>query len=333
MSEAVTLNGAERAAILLMSLGEQDAALVLKHMGPREVQKIGNTMAGMSQINQVTVNMVVAQFVDAASQLTSLSGDDYVRNVLVQALGQDKAGAIIDRIPSNQGARSFDQLKWMDARAIAETIRSEHPQIIALVLSQLDPDQAAEVLLLIPDDLRSDIVLRIATLESVPSSVLSDLDAVLEQQFKNTKSVRSTTVGGLKSAANILNYMESSVETEILKKVSEADSSIAEHIEELMFVFENLMDIDDRGIQTLLREVDTEGLVVALKGADEALREKIFKNMSKRAAEMLRDDLEAKGPVRLSDVETAQKEILAVARRMADAGEISLGGKGGDEYV
>ncbi|MEJ2059033.1 MAG: flagellar motor switch protein FliG [Gammaproteobacteria bacterium] len=335
MSEALAMNGAERAAILLMSLGEQDAAMVLKHMGPREVQKIGSAMASLSQVTRATVHDVLTLFNESAGDQTALGigNDDYLRSVLVQALGEDKASGIIDRILAGQNTSGLDQLKWLDARAITEIIRLEHPQIIAIVLSHLDADQSAEVLMHLPENVRSDIVLRIATLETVQPNALRELDEVLERQFSGNTSVKSSTVGGLKSAANILNYLESSAETSILEKVSESDPSVAEEIEELMFVFDNLVEIDDRGIQTLLREVSTETLVVALKGAEEALREKIFKNMSKRAAEMLRDDLEAKGPVRLSDVEAAQKEILAVARRMADAGEISLGGKGGDEYV
>ncbi|OBS09824.1 flagellar motor switch protein FliG [Acidihalobacter prosperus] len=335
MSSAAPVNGAQRAAILLMTLGEQEAAEVLKHMGPREVQKIGAAMAELSGISRSVVSDVLGRFIDIVGDQTALGigNDDYIRNVLVQALGEDKAGGIMDRILTGHNSRGLDQLKWMDARAIAEVVRLEHPQIIAIVLSHLDPDQAAEVLVHLQDRVRADVIMRIATLDVVQPSAIKELDEVLERQFSGNSNVKSSAVGGLKSAANILNFMDSSVESAIIEIVAENDADIAQRIEELMFVFDNLAELDDRSIQSLLREVASETLVVALKGADEPLREKIFKNISKRAAEMLRDDLEAKGPVRLSEVEAAQKEILAVARRMADSGEIALGGKGGDEYV
>lgn len=329
------LDGASRAAILLMSLGEQDAAEILKHMGPREVQKIGTAMSTLSNVSRAKVSRVLESFHHEIGDQTALGigNDDYLRNVLVQALGEDKAGGIMDRILSGQGSRGLDQLKWMDARAIAEIVRLEHPQIIAIVLSHLDPDQAAEVLAHLPERTRSDIILRIATLDSVQPAAIKELDQVLERQFSGNASIKTSAVGGLKSAAEILNYMDSSVESAIIESVTEADADTAQRIQDLMFVFDNLAELDDRSMQTLLREVSSETLVVALKGAEEALRERVFGNISKRAAEMLRDDLEAKGPVRLSEVEAAQKEILAIARRMSDAGEISLGGKGGDQYL
>lgn len=335
MSSAAAVSGAQRAAILLMTLGEEQAAEILKHMGPREVQKIGSAMAELSGISRSTVSDVLHHFIEIVGDQTALGigNDDYIRNVLVQALGEDKASGIMDRILTGHSSRGLDQLKWMDARAIAEVVRLEHPQIIAIVLSHLDSDQAAEVLVHLQDRVRADVILRIATLDVVQPSAIKELDEVLERQFSGNSSVKSSTVGGLKSAANILNFMDSSDESAIIQLVAETDSDLASRIEELMFVFDNLVELDDRSIQGLLREVASETLVVALKGADEPLREKIFRNISKRAAEMLRDDLETKGPVRLSEVESAQKEILAVARRMADAGEIALGGKGGDEYV
>ncbi|AOU98471.1 flagellar motor switch protein FliG [Acidihalobacter yilgarnensis] len=335
MSSTAPVNGAQRAAILLMTLGEQEAAEILKHMGPREVQKIGTAMAELNGISRSAVSDVLSRFIDIVGDQTALGigNDDYIRNVLVTALGEDKAGGIMDRILTGHNSRGLDQLKWMDARAIAEVVRLEHPQIIAIVLSHLDADQAADVLVHLQDRVRADVIMRIATLDVVQPSAIKELDEVLERQFSGNSSVKSSAVGGLKSAANILNFMDSSVESAIIEIVAENDSDIAQKIEELMFVFDNLAELDDRSIQGLLREVASETLVVALKGADEPLREKIFKNISKRAAEMLRDDLEAKGPVRLSEVEAAQKEILAVARRMADSGEIALGGKGGDEYV
>lgn len=333
--ESNHLDGAQRAAILLMSLGEQTAAEILKHLSPREVQKIGSAMNTISGITRSTVREVVENFLDILEEQTSfgIGNDEYLRKVLVQALGEDKAGGILDRITSGQGSHGLDQLKWLDARSIAEIIRLEHPQIIALVLSYLDSDQAAEVIGHLPENTRADIVLRISHLDSVQPAAIRELDKVLEQQFSGKTGIKSSTVGGVKTAAEILNYLDSSVETQIMENLNKLEPDTALQIEDLMFVFDNLADLDDRSMQTLLREVQSETLVTALKGANEKLKEKVFKNISKRAAEMLRDDLETKGPVRLSDVEAAQKEILTIARKLADDGELVLGGAGGEEFV
>ena len=273
-------------------------------------------------------------FVETLQDQTSLGvdSDEYIRNVLTKALGADKAGGVIDRILLGRNSKGLEQLKWMDARSIAELIRLEHPQIIAIVLSFLDPDQAAEVLSVFPERVRPDIIMRIATLDGIQPAALQELDEILEKQFSGASNVKSSSLGGVKTAANILNLIEGSIESSIIEQVSSADQDLAQEIQDNMFVFENLIDVDDRGIQTLLREVASDQLMLALRGADEGLKEKIFKNMSKRAAEMLRDDLEAAAPARLSDVEAAQKEILSVTRRLADAGEIMLGG-GGDDFV
>ncbi len=329
------LSGPERAAILLMTLGEQEAAEVMKLMGPKEVQKIGTVMASLTSVSKHQVSDVLDEFTRAVDEQTALGigNEDYVRNVLINALGEDKAGGVIDRILMGRSSKGLEALKWMDPRAVAEIIRLEHPQIIAIVLAYLDSDHAAEVLALLPERTRPDIIMRIASLDGIQPQALIELDTILEKQFSGTSNVKSSSVGGLKTAANILNFLESSAESELIETVKEADKELAEKIEDLMFVFDNLIDVDDRGIQALLREINSETLILALKGADEALKEKIFKNMSKRAAEMLRDDLEAKGPVRLSEVEAAQKEILTVARKLADAGEISLGGQGAEQFV
>ncbi|APZ43003.1 flagellar motor switch protein FliG [Acidihalobacter ferrooxydans] len=329
------LDGATRSAILLMSLGEQAAAEVMKHMGPREVQKVGEAMSTLSQVSRGKVIQVLESFMESVGELTDLGigNEDYLRSVLVQALGEEKAGGILDRITTGQRSRGLDQLKWMDGRAIAEIVRFEHPQIIALVLTHLDPDQAAEVLQQLSDKLRSDVIMRIATLDTIQPQAIRELDQVLEQQFSGSTGIKTSKVGGLKSAAEILNHLDSNAEEAVLSQISEMDEALAHNIEDLMFVFDNLAELDDRSMQALLREVSSETLVVSLKGADEKLREKVFGNISKRAAEMLRDDLETKGPVRLSEVEVAQKEILAIARRMSDAGEITLGGQGGDEFL
>lgn len=333
---AEKINGAERAAILLMSLGEKDAAMVMKHMGPKEVQKIGQAMATLKNVTKEQLNVVLGEFARTVDNETSIGigNEDYVRSVLVQALGHDKADSLIDRILLGSTSKGLEALKWMDPRAIAELIRLEHPQIIAIVLSHLESDHAADVLSLLPERTRPDILMRIATLDGIQPAALKELDEILERQFTGGNTgVKSSTVGGTKTAANILNFVDGSSGARIMDVIKESDSELGHRIEDLMFVFDNLAEVDDRGIQAILREVSTDSLVIALKGADEGLREKIFRNMSKRAAEMLREDLEVRGPVKLSEVEAAQKEILAVARRMAEAGEIVLGGQGGEAYV
>lgn len=331
-----SLSGPERAAVLLMSLGEDAAAEIMKHLGPKEVQKVGEAMATVGNVTRDQVNQVVADFADTLGTQTALGtgNEDYLRNVLVNALGEEKAGNLIDRILLGRSSKGLEALKWMEPRAVAEVVRLEHPQIIAIVLSFLDSDQAAAVLELLPENLRSDIIMRIASLDGIQPNALAELDDILEKQFSGSSgsNLKSSNVGGRKTAANILNFMDSAVESQIMDRVKELDPELGQQVQDLMFVFDNLIDVDDRSIQALLREIASDTLITALKGADDALREKIFSNMSKRAAEMLRDDLEAKGPVRLSEVEAAQKEILAIARRMAEAGDLSLGGKG-DEYV
>ena len=292
-------------------------------------------MAGMTKVSTEDMESVMRSFVDTLRSQTALGldSDEYIRNVLTQALGADKAGGVIDRILLGRNSKGLEQLKWMDPRSIAELIRLEHPQIIAIVLSFLDSDQAAEVLAEFPERIRPDIIMRIATLDGIQPAALQELDEILEKQFSGASNVKSSSLGGVKSAANILNLIEGSVESGIMEQISSSDQDLAQEIQVNMFVFENLIEVDDRGIQTLLREVASDQLLLALRGAAEELKEKIFKNMSKRAAEMLRDDLEAAPPARLSDVEAAQKEILTVTRRLADAGEIMLGGAGGDDFV
>ena len=336
MSEGASeLAGVERAAILMMSLGEKEAAAILRHMEPREVQRLGEVMASLSHVTRERIDEVLNHFVQAVEEETALGLDaeDFVRNTLVEAFGVEKAASLIDRIITRPNSKGIETLKWLDARAIAEIFRQEHPQIVAIVLSYLQNDQAAEVLKHFPSERRRDIVLRIATLDGVQPSALEELDRILEKQYAGDFGLTSPASDGVTTVANILNFLDPDTESDITEYLKEKDAELAEKIENSMFVFDNLLDIDDRGIQALLREVSSEVLLIALKGADEAVKQKIFKNMSQRAAEMLRDDLEAKGPVRLSEVEEAQKEILAIAKRMADAGEIALGGKGGDEFV
>jgi len=329
------VSGAQRAAILLLTLGEKDAAEVLKHMSARDVQTVGTAMAALSSVSREQVEAVLDRLESDMGEQTALGvgTEEYIRKVLTNALGETKAGGLIDRILLGRSSKGLESLKWMESRAIAEMIQQEHPQIIALVLAHLEPDQAAEVLGYLPARTRSDAVMRIATLDGVQPHALNELDEIMERQFNGqTNKLKSASVGGLKAAANILNAMETSRETELLTSIRSQDEALSGRIEELMFVFDDLVDIDDRDMQTLLREVPSATLITALKGAEPEMREKIFKNMSKRAADMMRDDLEVKGPVRVSEVDAAQKEILVAARKLADSGQMSLGG-GGDDYV
>ena len=329
------LSGTHRAAVLLLTLGEESAAEVLKHMGPKEVQKVGSAMATMTNVGRVQVSEVLSNFSETVENQTALGvgAEDYIRTVMVEALGEDKAKGLMDRILLGSSTKGLEALKWMDARAVAELIRLEHPQIQAIVLSYLDNDHAAEVIKFFPERTRHDVLLRIATLDGIQPSALQELDEILERQFQGNQNVQSSSVGGIKAAADILNFVDSSLEGEIMDSIKDADAELGQQIQDLMFVFDNLIDVDDRGIQSLLREVSSDTLILALKGADEGMKEKIFDNMSKRAAEMMRDDLENKGPVRLSEVEGAQKEILAIARRMSESGELALGGKGAEQFV
>ncbi|OMH30034.1 flagellar motor switch protein FliG [Motiliproteus sp. MSK22-1] len=332
MSDIGKLDSVQRAAVFLMSLGESDAAEIMKHMGPKEVQRIGTAMSMLSHVKQDQVETVMADFLNAVGNQTGLGvgSDDYIRSVLNQALGEDKAGGLIDRILQGANTKGLDTLKWMDARQVADIIRYEHPQIQAIVVSYLDADQAAEVVSQFDERVRLDILMRISSLETVQPSALQELNDILERQFAGNATAKTTNMGGVKVVADIMNFFDTGTETNVMESIKEVDEDLGNEIQDLMFVFANLSEVDDRGIQAILREISTDVLVVALKGADTALQEKIFKNMSKRAAELLRDDLEASPPVRVSDVETAQKEILTVARRLADDGEIMLGGSGED---
>ena len=333
MSEEIS--GPERAAIFMMSLGEQAAAEVLRHMGPREVQELGSAMANLSHVSNDKVHAVLGHFAEIMQDQSALSVDsvDYVRKVLKTALGDEKANGLLNRILEGKNNKGLDSLKWMDPRVVADVIQHEHPQIIAIVLSTLESDHAAEILMHVPEEHRSEVLMRIATLDDVSPTALDELNGVLEQQLSASTNVQSTGVGGDTTAASSPNRMDADVAAAITEAMTAKDAELAQEIAVKMFVFENLLAVDDRGIQSILREVQSDTLIVALKGADDTMKEKIFSNMSSRAAEMMQEDLDAKGPVRLKDVEAAQKEILEVATRMAEAGDISLGGKGDDEYV
>jgi flagellar motor switch protein FliG len=327
--------GLEDAAILLMSLGEEEAAEVFKHLEPREVQRLGETIARMKSISRDKVEGVLDRFSTIAAEQSILVADTdaYVKNVLKKALGDDKANLLIDRILQGSDVAGIESLKWMDAGAVAELLRNEHPQIVAAILVHLDNEQASAVIKLFPERLRNEVLIRVATLDGIQPSALRDLNEVMSKVLAGSDRMRKASLGGVKTAAEIINLLGSSVETAALDYIREADNELAQKIMDNMFVFDDLAKLDDKGFQALLKEVQSESLVVALKGASPDLRDKIFKNMSTRAAETLREDLESRGPVRLSEVEAEQKEMLKIVRRLADEGQLVLGGGGDDEFV
>jgi flagellar motor switch protein FliG len=319
----------------MLALGEEEAAEVMKYLGPREVQKLGAAMSAMKAIPGEELEKVLEDFRDETDQSTSLGidSDEYIRTVLTKALGEDKAASLLNRILGTRDASGIESLKWMDGQSVAELIRNEHPQIIATILVHLERYHACEVLDYFPERLRNDVVLRIATLDGVQPAALRELNDVLTKLLSGNESIKKKPIGGIRTAAEILNYLSGENEASVMANLKNYDADMAQKIMDEMFVFENILDIDDRGIQLLLREVQSESLIIALKGAGPELREKFFRNMSQRAAEMMREDLESKGPVRLSEVEAQQKEILQIVRRLADEGLILLGAKGEDQYV
>lgn len=329
------LDGVEKAAILLLSLSEEDAAQILKHLEPKQVQKVGMAMAQIEDLNQAKISAVHRLFIEQIQNFSTIGfqSEDFIRRALTAALGEEKASNLIDQIILGGGAKGLDSLKWMDSKQVANIIRNEHPQIQTIVLSYLEPEQSAEILSQFPEKVRLDLTMRIANLEEVQPAALQELNEIMEKQFAGQAGAQAAKMGGLKAAADIMNYLDTNVEGQLMDSIREHDEEMAQQIQDLMFVFENLLEVDDRAIQAILREVQQDVLMKALKGADEGLKDKILKNMSKRAAEMLADDLEAMGPVRVSEVETAQKEILSTARRLADAGEIMLGGGGGEDFL
>jgi len=327
--------GLEKSAMLLLSLGPDAAAEVLKHLGPREVQKLGHAMAGIKSVPREKVEQLIDAFEAHIAKGSPLSADEnMIRTMLTKALGDDKAANLIGRILQGGDTAGIESLKWMDAATVADLIKNEHPQIIATILVHLEYNHAGEVLKLFSERLRNDVLLRIATLDGVQPVAIRELNEALTRLLAGSASnVKKAAMGGIRHAAEILNFVGQAVETAIVDNVREYDPDLAQKILDEMFVFENLLDVDDRSVQLLLREIQSDSLIVALKGASPELREKIFKNMSQRAAEMLREDLESKGPVRLSEVEAEQKEILKIAHRLADEGQIQLGGKGGDDVM
>lgn len=327
--------GVQKAAVLMLALGEDEAAEVMKFLSPREVQQLGAAMSTMKSVQSEELEQVLAEFRRETEQQTSIGidSDDYIRSVLTKALGDDKASSLLNRILGAREASGIESLKWMDGQSVAELIRNEHPQIIATILVHLERDHASEVMSFFTERLRNDVVLRIATLDGVQPAALRELNDVLTKLLTGNEGLKKKQMGGVRAAAEIMNFFSGEHETSVMTNLKNYDADMAQRIMDEMFVFDNIIDIDDRGIQTILREVPSEALIIALKGAGQELREKIFANMSQRAGEMLKEDLEAKGPVRLSEVETQQKEILTIVRRLADEGAIQLGAKGEDPYV
>ena len=329
------LTGTQKSAILMMLIGEEEAAEILKNLSPREVQHLGAAMYSVQGLGQDLVNQVLDEFLAIIKEQTSLGlgAGNYIRNVLTKALGDDKAQSVLTRITPTSQERPIEILDWMDARSIAELVVDEHPQIIALIMSYLDAGLASDVLLSLPDELQPDVVYRVATLETVQPEALRELEDVMQRKFKSNATLRASQVGGVKAAAQIMNFTKQDTEALIMDVIGQEDRNLMQAIQESMFVFDNLLDSDDKSIQTLLRNVETEDLVLALKGADEPLRDKLLSCMSSRAAANLQDEMEALGPVRLTEVQDAQKRIINIARTMSDEGTIVLAGRGGDDFV
>ncbi|MFC7704896.1 flagellar motor switch protein FliG [Plastorhodobacter daqingensis] len=331
----LTLTGTQKSAILMMLLGEDEAAEVLRHLSPREVQHLGTAMYSVEGIDRESINAVLDEFLGIMKQQTSLGlgAGNYIRNVLTKALGSDKAQSVLTRITPASSERPIEILDWMDARAIAELIGDEHPQIIALIVAYLDYGLAADVLQLLPVEVQPDVIRRIATLSTVQPDALRELEHVMQTKFKANTTLRASQIGGVKAAAKIMNFTKQAMEQRILRDIRKEDKELMQSIQDNMFVFDNLVMSDDRSLQTLLRAVDNDVLVLALKGADETLRDRIMGCMSSRAAANIVDEMEALGPVRLTEVQEAQKQIINIARKMSDDGTIVLAGRGGDEMV
>lgn len=328
------LSGVQRAAIFLLGVGEEGAAAIMRYMEPKEVQSVGAAMASLSNISNEQISSVVQEFTEKINEINPIGvgASDFTRRVMVQALGENKARSMLSRVMQGSRSKGMDALKWMDARSVAGVIKNEHPQIMAIVLVSLDGDQAAQVIALLPEQVRVDVMLRIARLDLVDPSALQELDQVLEKQLGKSQKFPYTSVDGMTTAAAIMNNMDAKAEAELMESMKEVDDELAEKINDLMFVFDDLLKVDNRGMQRLIREISVESLVIALKGVGEKVQSKFFDNMSSRAADMLREDLEVKGPIKLREVEEAQKEILNIAAKLAADGDISLGSSGGD-YV
>ncbi len=329
------LTGAERAAVLLMSLGEAEAASILKHMDPREVEAVGIAMAQLPAVTRDKAENVVQNFVQKLDGGDTLSVDkpEFVKKVMSASFGKQRGELMVDRILSGgAGGAGLEALKWMDPRAVAQLVGDEHPQVIASLLAQLDGKLSAKIVPLLPEKQRADVLMRIATLEELPQTALQELDQIVGKRAATGTQVSSRRIGGTRTVADILNAMDRETSNGVLGQIETANSELHAKIKELLFVFDDLAEIDNKGIQAILREVASDILSVALRGADPVVAEKIYGNMSKRAAEILREDMEARGPVKLTEVEAAQREIVAIAQKLAEDGTIIIGASAG-EYV
>jgi flagellar motor switch protein FliG len=328
------LSGTQKCAILMLLLGEDEASEIMKNLSPREVQQLGSAMYSVTEVDQRTVNLVLDEFlaIIKAQSSVGLGADAYIRRMLVKALGEDKAGSVLTRITPTSSAKGIEILQWMDARSIAEMIEGEHPQIIGLIVAHLDYAVAADVLVLLPDNIQHAVLHRIATLDSVQPEAIEQLERVMQLQFQANTSLRASKIGGIKAAAKIMNFTQSAQEGRIMKDLFKLDKDLMTAIQENMFVFDNLLAVDDKNLGVLMRNIEPTDLAIALKGADERLRDKILGCMSQRAAAAIVDEMEAKGPMRVSEVQEAQKRIVAMARKLSDAGTMVLAGRG-EDYV
>ena len=335
MADSNELNGAQRAAVFLLSLGEEAAASIMQHMDPKEVQSVGRAMTELSAVSSDNLTQVIGNFVESLSTGSAVGSNpkEYVKNTLNKALGETKGRRMTNRILDGQDAKGMDALKWMDAQSVAMILKHEHPQIVAIVLSSLDSEHAAEVVKYFPEDDVPEIMIRVAQLDAIHPAALVELDELLQKQIVDIAPTPPSRVVGPQLAADIIGYFDSNVEAEVLDRLTEEDEDMGNHVRDLMFIFDNLLSVTDRDMQRLLQEVGQEKLVFALKGASEDMRDKITSNMSSRARDMLLEDLELMGPVKLSEVEDVQKEILQVAINLAADGTIALGSKSGEEYV
>ena len=333
-SEFISMTSTEQAAIIVLLLGEQQASDIIKYLNPREVQALGSAMMSVADIPQESVNAVLDDFVQTIKKQTNLGlgTNEYVETVFRRALGEDKASTVLGRILPGASSKGLEILRWMDPRAITDMISGEHPQVIAIILSVLEYDVAADVLNFLPAEKRAEILQRVANLESVQPSAMEELERIMKQQFSNNSSAKSSSFGGVKTAAKIMNFVKVDLESKIMGDLSAIDEEIMLKIQDSMFTFDNLSMVDNKAIQVLMRNVDQDMLMVALKGAGEEVKEKFFDNMSQRARAMFVDDMESKGPMRISDVEDAQKTIMRLARKLSDAGELVLAGRG-DDFV
>ncbi|SHM27351.1 flagellar motor switch protein FliG [Vreelandella subglaciescola] len=334
MSAVEAMSGARRSAILLLALDEDSAAEVFKYLGANEVQEISLEMTRLQQVSHEDMKAVLEAFQHETEDFVALNlnSSEHIRSVLTKALGSERATSLIEDILETTGENSgIDALNLMEASMVAELIRDEHPQIIATILVHLERHQAADILELFDEKLRNDVVLRVATFSGVQPAALQELTEVLSSMLDG-QNLKRSKMGGVRTAAEILNLMNTSQEEVAIETVRSHSEDLAQKIIDEMFLFENLLDLDNRAIQMVLQEVDTNSLVVALKGAEDVLVDKFLRNMSQRASDLIREDMEARGPIRVSQVETEQKAILQVVRRLADAGEVVLAG-GDDAYV